>query len=492
MTVEAMKRILYFAVPVAICMLAFIAPPVEAQSVLRVSKGIQSNNVSVLRDRAIVLESAVRFVEVSVANPQIADVSPLSDRSIYIFGRQRGVTTLTLLGEGGRLITNVTIKVEADHSELKLRLKQLLPNEPIQVRTAAGGLILSGTVSGKAKVDRAMALARAYAGEAVTNMMSVGGTQQVMLKVRIAEMSRGNGKDIGIGLGLQGTSQRAATRNVVGDVLSPAAGSARPLPGQGATAPGGVGTLLSRLFPAAGTFAGGFGAIFSIADNFVLDLQIDALETKGFVKTLAEPNLVSLSGVEANFLAGGEVPVPVRGDDGEITVAFRPVGVNLNFLPRVLDDDLINLNVSAEVSDVDPNLSTVTGGVEVVGFSVRRATTTVELRDGQAFAIAGLIREDFSDQISQVPWIGDVPIIGALFRSTNFQRGQSELVIIVSAHLVTPVDDESQLTLPTDRIKIPNESALFLFGQPYEGAAPGNEGSFTGVGFDGEFGYVVE
>ena len=182
---------------------------------------------------------------------------------------------------------------------------------------------------------------------------------------------------------------------------------------------------------------------------------------------------MSLSGIEANFLAGGEVPVPVRGRDGEVTVEFKPIGVGLNFLPQVLDEDLINLSVSAEVSDVDPTISTITEGIEIVGFSVRRATTTIELRDGQAFAIAGLLREDFQDTVSQVPWLGDLPVLGTLFRSTNFQRGESELVIIVSAHLVTPVEDESQLALPTDRIQIPNEGQLFLLGQTHDGASSG-------------------
>ncbi|MEM7190809.1 MAG: type II and III secretion system protein family protein [Pseudomonadota bacterium] len=479
-----MKRIFLVALPFLLAFSLWV-PAVQAQSVLKVARGLQSNNVGVLIDRAIVLESAVRFLEVSVANPEIADVSPLSDRSVYIFGRRRGTTTLTLLGENGKLITNVTIKVEADHSELKQRLQQLLPNEPIEVRTANGGLVLSGVVSGKAKVDRAMALAQAYAGDAVTNMMSVGGTQQVMLKVKIAEMTRSAGKDLGISVGLSGVGGDFATDNVTGTAFD-VAGSPRSQPG----VLGGAATPFTRLVPAAGSFTGAFGAIFNIANNFVLDIQLDALEQKGFVKTLAEPNLVALSGVEANFLAGGEVPVPVAGEDGAISVDFRPVGVNLNFLPQVLDDDLINLSVSAEVSNVDPEISTVTQGIEIVGFNVRRATTTVELRDGQAFAIAGLIQEDFQDAVSQVPWLGDVPVVGALFRSSNFQRGESELVIIVSAHLVTPVDNESDLALPTDRIRIPNEIELFLFGQTHEGASI--IGGASGAGFDGDFGYVME
>ena len=405
------------------------------------------------------------------------------------------------MGENGRLITNVQIRVEADHSELKERLRQLLPNEPIEVRTANGGLILSGVVSGKAKIDRALALARAYAGEAVTNMMSVGGTQQVMLKVKVAEINRGAGKDLGISLGLTSANPRAGLNTFTGNNVRPLEGGnlSRPTQGAGtdrsqsdAAIDNSVGRF-ENVFPAAGAFAGAFGAIFTIANSFRLDLQIDALETKGFAKTLSEPNLVALSGNEANFLAGGEVPIPVVGDDGEVTVSFKPVGVNVNFLPQVLDNDLINISVSAEVSQVDPALSTNNGGIEIIGFQTRRATTTVELRDGQAFAIAGLLQENFEDTISQVPWLGDIPVLGTLFRSSNFQRGESELVIFVSVHLVTPVDSADQLALPTDRIAIPNEAELFLLGRTSGRGAIGGSGSgLENAGFDGDYGYVVE
>ena len=479
-----MRRITLGALSILLVALTVGLPAVSsAQSVLRVARGLQSNNISVLINRAVVIDSAVRFLEVSVANPEIADVSPLSDKSIYIFGRQRGTTTLTLLGENGKLITNVTIKVEADHSELKQRLRQLLPNEPVEVRTANGGLILSGTVSGKAKIDRAMALARAYAGDAVTNMMSVGGTQQVMLKVKIAEMTRTAGKELGVSLGYIGRNNRIGSFASTGRSITNNLGNAGQLDANG--------NATAQFVNALGF--GSFGAVFSIANAFLLDVQIDALETKGFARTLAEPNLVSLSGVEASFLAGGEVPVPTVDDEGDISISFKPVGVNLNFLPQVLDDDLINLSVSAEISDVDPNIGIVSQGIEIVGFNVRRATTTVELRDGQAFAIAGLLQDDFEDTVQQVPWLGDVPILGTLFRSSDYQRGESELIIIVSAHLVTPADNENDLALPTDRIKIPNETQLFLLGKTTGGVPSGGSGvGLDGAEFDGDFGYVVE
>lgn len=470
-----MRHSFLAALSLAACLCATLAPA-QAQSVLKTARGLESNVITVLIDQATVLESDVEFAEVSIANPEIADVQPVSNRTIYIFGQRRGTTSLTLFGPNGRLITNVVVKVLADVTELKERMRQLLPGEPIEVRTAADGIIVSGTVSGAAKVDKAMSLARAYAGDAVINMLSVGGTQQVMLKVKVAEISRSAGKDIGVSLGVLGTGNNARPFIDTGSSIT-----LEEDEDTGAT-------VFENLSPALGSFSGVFGAIFNIADSFFLDLQIDALETKGFARTLSEPNLVSLSGVEASFLAGGEVPIPVIGEDGEITVSFKPVGVNLNFLPIVLDNDLINVSVSAEVSQVDPNVTTTTGGIEIVGFQTRRATTTVELRDGQAFAIAGLLQENFEDAVSQVPWLGDIPVLGTLFRSVNYQRGQTELVIFVSVHLVTPVSQDADLILPTDRVLIPSESELFLFGETTGAQVPG----IIGTGFDGDYGYVVE
>jgi pilus assembly protein CpaC len=474
----AMLRLLPLAAAVAVPAALVVALPfgAGAQQVLRTARGPEADVIPVLIDRAVVLESDVEFAEVSVANPEIADVQPISNRTIYIFGRRRGTTSLTLFAADGRMITNVVLRVLSDLSELKERLRQLLPGEGIEVRAAGDTIVLSGVVSGAAKIDKALSLARAYAGDAVVNMMSVGGTQQVLLKVKVAEINRDVGKDLGVSI-------TAVDTDGTGPVID--IGENNRI-GEGEDGE----TIIESLSPALGTFSGVFGAIFTIADSFLLDVRIDALEAKGFAKTLSEPNLISLSGIEANFLAGGEVPIPVQGDDGEVTVSFKPVGVNLNFLPLVLDNDMINVSVSAEVSQVDPTISTVTDGVEVVGFQTRRATTTVELRDGQAFAIAGLLQESFEDTISQVPWLGDIPVLGALFRSVNFQRGETELVIFVSVHLVSPVEDESELLLPTDRIAIPNEADLFLLGDTTGPVLPAL--GLAGSGIDGDYGYVLD
>lgn len=451
----------------------------DSHSVLRLAKGLASDNITVLIGRAIVVESTQAFIEVSVAAPEVADVSPLSDRSIYIFGKARGATTLTLLGENGKLITNVTIKVIPDIAELKQRLKEVLSNEPIEARLTGGSVVLSGVVSGKAKINRAMRLARAYVGKGAINMMTVGGTQQVMLKVRIAEMSRSAAKELGFDSFLFGSS------GDVGGALHS---------GPSVTSLIGAGSAVSGVpAPTGSALLTGFGALGFIAKigDVGIGITLNALEEKGFSRTLAEPNLVALSGNQASFLAGQEVPIPTVDADGQTDIEFKEVGVALNFTPTVLDDDLINLEISTEVSSIDstsPGVSIVPGGDPVPIFNVRRATTAIELRDGQSFAIAGLLEDNFTDSVEQFPWLGDIPVLGALFRSMDYARGETELVIIVTVHLVVPVSEE-ELAFPHDNVRIPNEFELFLLGNTDGAGAPGMVQS---QGFDGDFGYVVE
>ncbi|MEL7154645.1 MAG: hypothetical protein AAFN51_12805, partial [Pseudomonadota bacterium] len=189
---------------------------------------------------------------------------------------------------------------------------------------------------------------------------------------------------------------------------------------------------------------------------------LDLLEDKGIVRTLAEPTLVSMSGDTADFLAGGELPIPVGADDGKITLQFKKFGVGLSFTPTVLRDDLMNIELSMEVSEPDDSTGLELLGISVPGLLVRRATTTVELRNAQSFAIAGLLSENFSDQVKQLPFLGDLPIVGALSRSTQYQQGQTELVMIVTPYLVEPVDGNE---LRTPDFKPPSERDLFLFGE---------------------------
>ena len=474
--IQAIERVFAGALALGLGAAAICAAaPAEAQgpSVLRVARGLAANDITVVQNRAVVVESAQPFVEVSVAQPEIADVSPLSDRAVYVFGRAPGTTTLTLLGEGGQLITNVPIEVIPDIGALKARLREVMPDDNVDVRAAGPNVILSGTVSSAKKVDAIVTLAGAYAGGNVVNMLTVGGTQQVMLKVRVAEMSREASKALGIRFN--------------GFVLGEDVGG---FTGGGGGDVGVVGTPIDAPTFDLNTLPVedfGLGLLARFGD-FGINLAVNALEEKNFARTLAEPNLVALSGETASFLVGGEVPIPVAQEEDTITVEFKRVGVILDFAPIVLTDDVINLSMSAEVSNVEGAVTTEAGSVLTLPtFSTNRSTTTVELRDGQSFAIAGLLRETFSDDVSQFPWLGDVPVLGSLFRSSSYLNRQSELVVIVTAHLVNPVDGD-RLAIPQDRVEIPNEKELFLLGE----TAEYEPGDLRAQDFDGDFGYVVE
>ncbi|MBE1283246.1 MAG: BON domain-containing protein [Rhodobacteraceae bacterium] len=436
-----------------------------------VNRGVEAT-LDVPMNRAVVVESEVPFAELSIANPGIADISSLSDRTIYVLGKSPGLTTLTLLDATGRLITNVNVRVAADVTEFKERLRQILPNEKIEVRTANDGIVLSGTVSSSARLQRALDLAERYAPERVSNLMSVGGVQQVMLKVRFAEMQRNVSKSLSTSLGVTGGSGFGVT------------GGTQTLNNQPS-----LSNSLAGNIPLTNENAGAVLFGFN-AGAFQVSMLLEALEQKGVVRTLAEPNLSALSGQEAKFLAGGEYPVPVAQDNDTISVEFKPFGIELKFVPRVVDGDLINLELMAAVSAIDETNGVNINGFQIDAFSRRETSTTVEMRDGESFAIAGLIEDEFIDSNSQLPWIGDVPVLGTLFRSANYQRSQTELVIIVTAHLVTPTRGEA-LALPTDRVKPPSERDLFLNGR----VARTTRGAASEVAkqdFSGSYGYVMD
>ncbi|WP_136634709.1 type II and III secretion system protein family protein [Pseudooceanicola onchidii] len=454
-----------------------LSGPAEAKTLSIVNRNSDSRlNVSI--NRAVVVESDVSFAELSIANPQIADISSLSDRSIYVLGKQPGITTLTLLDAEGRLITNVDVVVSADISEFKERLRQILPNEKIEVRTANDGIVMSGVVSSSQKLQRALDLAERYAPERVSNLMSVGGVQQVMLKVRFAEMQRSVSKSLSASLAMNG--------NALNGNLGLSGGSGRY--SNSASQGNGLGGTL----PASNTNSGATLLGFN-AGAVQVGVLLEALESKGVVRTLAEPNLTALSGQEAKFLAGGEYPVPVAQDGGSVTVEFKPFGVEMNFIPRVVDDKIINLELKAAVSAIDPNNGFELNAFRIDAFKRRETSTTVELRDGDSFAIAGLLQDDFRDQNSQIPWLGDIPVLGALFRSAEYQREQSELVVIITAHLVSPTRGEA-LALPTDRVKPPSEKDLFLFGRTSKDASKlrGAAKEVAKQDFNGSYGYVME
>lgn len=423
-----------------------------------------------------VLDVGARYTDLMIADPNVADVLPLSDRSIYVVGKKPGTTALSIYGPGKRLLSVAMITVGANSTGLKQRLYEVLPGETgVTVTPSGDSLVLSGPVSSGARLQQVLALAETFAPGKVVNMMSVQGSQQVMLSVRFVEMDRNVAKGLGISVEHHDLAARLAA----------------DLP------------VLST----AGDLAETFGLAklrFRFRDSDY-DLFIDALEEKGLARILAEPTLVAMSGDTASFLAGGEFPIPVSQSAGEvtngllsstITVEFKQFGISLAFTPTVLDDGLINLVVAPEVSDIDPTVSVSTGGVSVPGTKVRRAQTTVELRDGESFTIAGLLRDDYQNAIRQYPFIGDLPILGNLFRSTNYQRKQTELVMIVTPHLAAPT--RGRQATPNDYYAPPSDFELFVFGaqrglqsgvNPEDRALMGLDP--TKVGVEGSYGHVL-
>lgn len=454
------------------------APYAIAQSTYSSSDaGLLAGQLDVPLNKSQVVTVDRPFAKAMVGNSEIADIVPVTNRSLYVLGKKMGTTSLTIYDSNNIVISVVDLAVGPDIVSLRRQMAEMIPGEKIGARISNDAVVLTGVVSNGPAVDRAMQLAQSYAGDKVINMMSVGASQQVMLEVRFSEINRQTGKQIGFSgfTGSDGGTFGSATGNGAGLV------------------PDATGAGILRLDSITNSF-GVFRKAFS-AFGLNINATLDALERKGLVKTLAEPTLVALSGETASFLAGGEFPVPVsqsngsgsgsaNGGGGGITVEFKPFGVSLAFTPTVLADGVINLQVEPEVSSIDPSASITVNGLVIPGLQTRRANTVLELRDGESFALAGLIRRDFQTTVRQVPLLGSIPIIGALFRSSGFQKGETELVIVVTPRIVQPVKAD-QIQLPTDRVQNPHELDLFLMGRtdkavginPLDPDAPPPEGT---------------
>lgn len=438
-----------FSVAAVFVLLAAIVPVTNAEAQLASvnvdTDGAHAGEFSIPLNKSQILRVDQRFGDLRLGNSAIADVVPLTDRTVYVLGKAVGSTSLTVLGTNGRLLAVVDLTVTFDAQGLKAKLAEIVPSSRVEVRAVNNALILSGEVASSPELARVVAVAETFAPNSVRNLLSVAGSQQVLLEVRIAEISRAAAKQLGIntlfGKGDFNLSTIKADQiNTPPDSLS-LTGSA------------------GDVFRAHNT-AGFFTSVLNLTpDAGFLDFILEALEDKSLLKKLAEPNLIALSGETARFLAGGEFPVPRAVNDDEVEIVFKEFGVGLAFTPTVLEDGLINLVVAPEVSEIDT--TTVVAGVP--GVSTRKVETTVELRDGQSFALAGLLQNDFNDAIRQVPFLGDIPVLGTLFRSTQFQKNETELVIVVTPRLVNPVPAGS-IALPTDGFVPPSEMSLFLLG----------------------------
>ena len=432
-------------------------PPQEGLTL----QAVQVNTPQVLRltvGESKIVESRSSFKRASVANPDVADQIVLSTKQLYLAGINVGTTTLTLWGNDGKVSNVFNVQVAPDISRLKEQIHILLPEEAgIQVMNSHDHITLTGTVSNMGALNKALALAEPYAPQKVINMLEMGGVKQVMMEVKIAEMQRGLLKKLGVNFSRRQAGHRDFTIGTLNQISAPDTSQFTRVPqfGQG----GGTTTELFDILPAlSNTALLGFGI-----GNDLWTVFLDMLKEHGLSRLMAEPTLIAESGQAAEFLVGGEFPIPIPQQFSQVTIRFKEFGVGLKFTPTVLSDGRISIIVNPEVSELDFANGITLSGFQIPSLTTRRVKTVVELGDGQSFAIAGLLQENIRETVSKYPILGDIPILGALFRSTSFQKDETELIVIVTPHLVKPLDMVKQ-TLPTDYYLEPNDFELMLMG----------------------------
>ena len=450
----------------------------EAQQSLISQAGPQTSEVTISVGKSRLIQLGTNYTDVQIANPAIADIVPVDTHTISLVGKSMGATALTIFGANKVPLLAVNVVVSADLEDLKSRLSQIVPGENnVAVSAANQSIVLSGSVSSPAALQQVLALSETYDPGRIVNLLSVQGTQQVMLSVRFVEMDRMAANNLRLNVSQTPTTGQPQIAVTTGD------------------------TLLNSATAALNTF--GNASLLFRSGGGDLTFLFDALETKGLAKTLAEPTLVALSGDTASFLAGGEFPIPINAVASTggaassvpyITIQFKEFGISLAFTPTILADGLVNMVINPEVSSIDPTTSVNTGLISVPGLKVRRAHTTVELRDGESFTIAGLLEDDYQNNIRQFPFIGDLPILGTLFRSTGYQRNETELVMVVTPHLVTP--RRGNIATPADQFVPPSDFELFLLGEQRGGELPAADRALLSVdptkgGLDGPYGHVL-
>jgi pilus assembly protein CpaC len=450
------------------------SPSFAQERLLRFSGGRAAGQIAVARGQFLTAKTQADMGRVVVGNPDIATAVPLTDRSFYVLGKAEGRTNVAVYGAGELLLGTVDVEVSADTPDLELSIQQALPQANVKVETINGRLRLSGTVPDGIALRKALEIAEQYGSEPVINSLRVTGGQQVMLEVRFIEANRSAGRELGVSW-FGRRSNDSQGRGITTGAIRPNSSSGISI---NASLPSGstpFGTMIAQVL------GGGISA----------DILVQALEDKGLARRLAEPNLIALSGEKASFLAGGEIPIPIAENDGKVTVQYKEYGVRLNFTPIVLDSGLINLKLEPEVSQIDENTVIRTGVISIPGFITRRASTSIEVRDGQSFAMAGLLQSVHTKSQEQIPWLGQVPILGALFRSSSFQEEETDLVIIVTPRLVRPAKPGQPLRTPLDATKPSNDLEFFLLGM-LEVDSDMQRRFAEGTGVIGPYGHIVE
>lgn len=444
------RSFLAFTLGLALVNSAFIAPSSAQEMRITLNNGTPTyatlrpgTSTTVITNRS--------FSDLVIGNPSVADAVPLSNFSFYIQGRTTGFTNVSIYDENKNLLGVVDVRVQRSSDEVRRAVRAVVPYADIRVTTQGDRIQLSGIVANGEDQARALKAAQQFSEQPIINALSISDVQQVSLEVRVLEAKRSVGRDLGIkvhgggGTSVFGSGSGLAvnadgTGGAATYLEDSTAGSNRLL---SANAP--FGTLVAQVLESAGVR---------------IDVIIDALEQKGLARRLAQPNITTISGEPARFHAGGEVPVPSGVSDGQVSYSYRPYGVVLQFVPTVLEDSKINIRVLTEVSELDRTLQ-VNG---FPAFTSRKAEAVMELRSGQSFAMAGLLQVVNQREIEQLPWLGNLPVLGALFRSTSYQKQETDLVIVVTPRLVRPAAPDEQLFSPLDQTRPSNDPELFLLG----------------------------
>jgi pilus assembly protein CpaC len=420
-----------------IATLALVPAVVQAQDHVTLAGPVRTAMVAVTIGKSQDVRTDQSFADIVVGDASVADVNPLTDRSLSILGKKIGTTRVTVYAPDKKPVGVFDIEVSYDVSQLAHQIGQVA-GRGIKVSSVNGRIMLSGMASDAATLDKAMQMARQFAPDpnSVINTAQVMQQQQVMLEVRFIEVDRQASRELGV----QWTGSNSGG-NSTGSITVGTSG------------------LLSGSTPfgvLVGTLANG---------NTSLNVTLSALEQRGLARSLAQPNLVALSGDTASFLAGGAFYVPTASSTGTPSATAVNYGVGLSFTPTVLKDGLIDLVIKPEVSQIDPTHSENIGGTSVPGLITRKASTTLELRDGQTFMLGGLLQNTSTTTQDLIPWVGDVPVLGALFRSAQYQKNETDLVIIVTPHIVHPLRPSDVARTPLDNTLPPNDVDFFLMGK---------------------------
>jgi pilus assembly protein CpaC len=445
-----------------------LAPAARADQHVTLANGVHTSTVTVTVGKTEDVRADQNITEITVGDPDVADVSPLTDHALSILGKKIGTTRVTAYGPDKKPVGIFDIEVSYDISRLAIEIARFTGGS-IKVSSVNGRIMLSGSAPDAVTLDKAVTIARQFGPDPI-NTVQVMQPQQIMLEVRFVEVNRQASRELGVQWNMFGNSAIANTGSGLPASQLPITQPNGAFQQPGTSNLGGANVLPSQL-PISPVVAGGilsgatpYGFLLGQLSNR-LQIAVNALETNGAARSLAEPNLVALSGDTASFLAGGEFPVPVPGTLGTVTIDYKKFGVGLAFTPTVLNGGLINLKIEPEVSTLDQSHPVTVAGISVPPLIVRRASTTLELRDGQSFMLGGLLQNTGTNDINQVPWLGDVPVLGALFRSTNYQKNETDLVILVTPHLVAPMTPTDPKHTPFDATLPPNDVDLFLMGK---------------------------